>query len=95
MKEKQDLCCNRFKNLLLLLNELKTLSSKECGETFQEYNRFIMEVAAGTPEFQSYEKTQCRLDTLFFKTIGLEHYKRIEKVMKMILCLNHGQAAVA
>ena len=54
----------------------------------------MLEVVARTQEFQSYEKTQCRLDTFFFKTIGLEHYKRIEKVIKMILCLNHGQAAV-
>ena len=54
----------------------------------------MLEVVARNLEFQSYEKTQCRVDTFFFKTIGLEYYKRIEKVIKMILCLNHGQAAV-
>ena len=94
MKEKPDLCCNRFKNLLLQPNELKKLSTKECDEIIQEYKKFILKVVAGTPEFHSCEKIQCRLDTFFFKTIGLEHYKRIEKVIKMILCLNHGQAAV-
>ena len=47
----------------------------------------MQEVVTRTPEF-------CQGDTFFFKTIGLEHYKRIEKVIKMILCLNHGQAAV-
>ena len=30
----------------------------------------------------------------FSKQLGIEHYKRIEKVIKIILCLNHGQAAV-
>ena len=54
----------------------------------------MLEVGARTLEFQSCEKTQCPLDTFFFKTIGLEHYKRIEKVIKMILCLNHGQPPV-
>ena len=33
MKEKPDLCCNRFKNLLLQLNELKKLSTNECEKT--------------------------------------------------------------
>ena len=47
----------------------------------------MQEVVTRTPEF-------CQLDTFFLKTIGLEHYKRIEKLIKMILCLNHGQAAV-
>ena len=54
----------------------------------------MVKVVARTPKIQSYEKTQCRLDTFFFKTIELEHCKRIEKVIRMILCLKHGQAAV-
>ena len=36
----------------------------------------MLEVVARTPEFQSYEKTQCRLDTFSFKTIGLEHFTK-------------------
>ena len=80
--------------MLLQLNELKKLSTKECGKTIQEYKKFMLENVARTPEFQSYIKTQCRLGTFFFKTIALENYKKIEKVIKMILYLNHGQAAV-
>ena len=57
MKEELDLCCNRFKNLLLQLNELKKLSTKEGDETIQEYKKFMLEVVVRTPEFQSYEKT--------------------------------------
>ena len=76
MKEKPDLCCNRFKNLLLQLNELKKLSTKECDETIQDYKKFMLEVVARTPEFQSYEKTQCCFDTFFFKTIG---YRTLQK----------------
>ena len=64
MKEKPDLCCNRFRNLLLQLNELKKLSTKKCDETIQEYKKFMLEVVARTLEFQSYEKTQCRLGTI-------------------------------
>ena len=51
----------------------------------------MQEVVARTPEFQSYGKAQFKRDTFFFKAIGLEHYERIEKVKKMILCLNHRQ----
>ena len=61
---------------------------------WSNYKTFMVKVVARTPKFQSYEKTQCRLDTFFFKTIELEHCKRIEKVIRMILCLKHGQAAV-
>ena len=78
---------------MLQLNELKKLSTKECDETIQEYRRFMLEVVARTPEFQSYEKSTVDLIHFFFKTIGLQHYRRIEKVIQMILCLNHGQAA--
>ena len=49
IKEKPDLCCNRFKNLLLQLNELKKLSTKECDDTIQEYKKFMREVVARTP----------------------------------------------
>ena len=49
IKEKPDLCCNRFKNLLLQLNELKKLSTKECDDTIQEYKKFMLEVVARTP----------------------------------------------
>ena len=94
MKEKPDFCCNRLQNLLLQLNELEKLSTKECDKTIQEYKKFRLEVVARTSDFQSYEKTQCRLDKFFFKTIGLKHYKKNEKVIKIILCLNHGQAIV-
>ena len=46
----------------------------------------MQEVVARTPEFQSYKKAQFQRDTFFFKTIGLEHYERVEKVKK-IHCL--------
>ena len=49
MKEKPDLCCNQFKKFLLQLNELKTLSTKECDETIQEYKKFMLEVVPRTP----------------------------------------------
>ena len=90
MKEKPDLYCKWFKNLFQL-NELKKLSTKECDKTIQEYKKLMLEIVARTPEFESYEKTQCRLDTSLFKTIGLEHCKGIEKVIKMVLCLNYRQ----
>ena len=67
MKEKPYLCCNQFKNLLLQLNELKKLSTKECDETIQEYRRFMLEVVARTPEFQSYEKSTVDLIHFFSK----------------------------
>ena len=44
MKEELDLCCNRFKNLLLQLNELKKLSTKEYNETVLEYKKFRVSI---------------------------------------------------
>ena len=82
------------KNFVATEGAEKTIHQRVCDETILEYKKFMLEVVARNLEFQSYEKTQCRVDTFFFKTIGLEYYKRIEKVIKMILCLNHEQAAV-
>ena len=41
MKEKPDLYCNRFKNLLLQLNEPKKLNTKECDVNFKFYFRTV------------------------------------------------------
>ena len=44
MKEKPNHFCNCFKNLLLQLNELQKLSTKECDKTIQEHKKFMLEV---------------------------------------------------
>lgn len=45
-------------------------------------------------EFKAYDRTESRLDKFFFEIASLKKYPFLEKVVKLILCLNHGQTII-
>ena len=54
---------------------------------------FLKNVVFVSTEFKSY-RTESILDKFFFEITSLKKYLILEKAVKMILCLNHGQAGI-
>ena len=94
MVSKPDISSNCFKNLRYSLNETNKIITKDSDIGFQEYKSFLQDVVSVSPEFKSYDRTECRLDKFYFEIASLKKYSILEKVIKMTLCLNHGQADI-
>ena len=45
-------------------------------------------------KFKSFDRYKTKLDVFHFQTIGLDKYKELKYVMKVVLTLSHGQASV-
>ena len=86
--------CN-LKTLLEHLIKLKILNSFCCGKVLLQFVEFVThDVKLNIDKFKSFNRYKTKLDVFYFETIGLDKYKELKYVMKVILILSHGQASV-
>lgn len=83
-----------FSQLIEKLKELRWLSSIEADEVLIEYETYLIKVVASNKEkFETFSKTDDRIDMFYFTEGCLKDYPILSNVIRMILCTNHGQNA--
>ena len=45
-------------------------------------------------EFSGFSVQECRIDDFYSKTVGIAKYKELSFILKLLLIMSHGQAAV-
>ena len=90
----EDVQC-KLKKLLEHLIKLKILDSFCCDKVLVQFVEFVThDVNLNIDRFKSFDRYKTKLDVFYFQTIGLDKYKELNYVMKVILTLSHGQASV-
>ena len=75
--------------------KLKILSSAQCDKINGQFIEFLDdELKINMEIFQSFSCDETALDDFFFKLVGVEKYKDLSFLLKIVLTLSHGQAAV-
>ena len=81
--------------LLTHLMKLKILSSAQCDKINAQFLEFLDdELKINVEIFQSFSCDETALDDFFFKLVGMEKYKDLSFLLKIVLTLSHGQPAV-
>ena len=81
--------------LLTHLMKLQILSSAQCDKINGQFLEFLDdELKINVEIFQSFSCNETALDDFFFKLVGVEKYKDLSFLPKIVFSLSHGQAAV-
>ena len=85
----------QFKRLLSVFMKLNILAANSCDRALAEFQEFLQnECKTHLNRLKSFNHKENRLDDLFFNYLGIQKYKNLSYVIKIILTLSHGQAAV-
>ena len=87
----------KFRRVVNKLDNAKRVNTKDCDDLLWQYNQFVSEVAcASKSKYADYDPySEARLDTFFCEEIGtVNEYSLLFDVVKICLCLSHGQATV-
>ena len=87
-----------FKKVLNLFLNVKRIEERKCDVVLQQYTQFIDNIAVfGTERFSKFNKNQDSIDELYYECMcggGGEPYTELFEIVKIVLVLSHGQAAV-
>ena len=90
----EDMQC-KLKKLLEHLIKLKILDSFCCGKVLLQFVEFVTHnVKLNSDKFKLFDRYKTKLDPFYFQNIGLNKYKELKYLMKVIVTLSHGQASV-
>ena len=83
------------KKLLTDLMKLKLFQPQFCDKVMQDFLEFVgHEMKLHSDVFQSFKKDKTSLDVFFFSYTDIVKYEEFSSLVKMILTLSHGQAAL-
>ena len=86
---------SKLKKLLTHLTNIKLSQPQFCDKVTQEFLEFVgHEMKLHSHVFQSFKRDNTSLDVLFFSYTDIVKYKELSTLVKVILTLTHGQAAV-
>ena len=86
---------SKWKMLLKCLIDLGVLSRQRCDEATLQFNQFYSEIMNKyQKDFEEFSQESCRLDEFYFHKIGVAKYQDVAFVIRLLLTLSHGQAAV-
>ena len=75
--------------------KLNILAANHCGNALTQFREFLQsECKSDLFRLKSFNQKEHRLDELFFRCLGIQKYKDLSYVVKIILTLSHGQASV-
>ena len=90
----EDMQC-KIKKPLEHLIKFEILDSLCCDKVLVHSVEFVtQEVKLNIDKFKLFHRYKRKLDVFYFQTIGLDKYKELRYVMKVILTLSHGKASV-
>ena len=80
--------------LLEHLIKLKILGSFCCDKVLVQFVEFVThDIKLNIDKFKSFDRCKTKLDVFYFQTIGLDKYKELKYMMKVISTLIHRQAS--
>ena len=86
---------SKLKKLLTHLMKLKLFQPQFCDKVMQEFLEFVVhEMKLYSDVFQSFKRDKRSFDVFFFSYTDIVKYKELSSLVKMILTLSQGQAAV-
>ena len=84
-----------FKSLLINIIQLNILSANRCDQALAEFkNCFDVEIDGIKLNSHLFSLKEHRLDEFFFKALGIVKYKELSYLVRIVLTLNHCQAAM-
>ena len=87
--------CECFKRQLSHFMKLNILAPNHCDNALTQFLEFLQsESKSDLFRLKPFNKKEHRLDKLFFHCLGIQKYKDLSYVVKIILTLSHGQASV-
>ena len=95
MESSPDACRSNFKKIVSILSQHGRVHETECDIVWQQYSQFLDNIPIiGTEKFQKFSPKSDRVDELLCPFMASDEYILLLKVIKMLLILSHGQAAV-
>ena len=90
----QEVCTDRFKRVLTVVNSAKLVKDDDCDQILQQFDAFIRDVQ-WDEKFKEFKKNVDSLDKLYYTKIGVPSaYQKLWSVIRTLLLLSHGQATV-
>ena len=92
---KIDICSAKFRKVLSLLVNVFRVAKKDCDTLLQEFDLFLDNIPVfASTQFANFDSSHDRLDSLLYKFMIGDAFKNLLEVVKLVLVLSHGQAAV-
>ena len=92
--EKSELLLRKMSALRTHQMKLKILSSVQCDKINGEFVESLDELRINVFIFQNFSFYETALDDFFFKSVGLEKYKDLSFLIKIVHSLSYGETAV-
>ena len=92
--EKSELLLRKMSALRTHQMKLKILSSVQCDKINGEFVESLDELRINVYIFQNFSFYETALDDFFFKSVGLEKYKDLSFLIKIVHSLSYGETAV-
>ena len=92
--EKSELLLRKMSALRTHQMKLKILSSVQCDKINGEFVESLDELRITVYIFQNFSFYETALDDFFFKSVGLEKYKDLSFLIKIVHSLSYGETAV-
>ena len=95
MASRPDACRADFKKILSFLAQQRRLQMTECDFVYQQFSHFLDSIPLiGTEKFKKFSVKEERVDELLCPLMSTSDYDKLLQVVKILLVLSHGQAAV-
>ena len=86
---------SQFKVLLTHFIKLKIMPASDGDKSMSQFSDFIgHELKLNDDKFRNFDRNKVRLDDFFFNIIGVQKYDKFAFIIKVILTVSHGQAAI-
>lgn len=86
---------DRFKKVVRSLLSTKTLDEADAEEVIQQYDAFLDHIPTiGSIQFTSFNQYKDRVDTFLMEHMASPRFEKLQKTVKLLLILSHGQATV-
>ena len=86
---------SQFKVLLTHFIKLKIMPASDGDKSMPQFSDFIgHELKLNDDKFRNFDRNKVRLDDFFLNIIGVQKYDKFAFIIKVILTVSHGQAAI-
>ena len=85
---------SQFKVLLTHFIKLKVMPASDIDKSMSQFSDFIGHQLKLNDKFRNFDRNKVRLDDFFFNLIGVQKYYKFAFIIKVILTISHGQAAI-
>ena len=86
-------CNEKFRRIVVEMESLGQVNAKDCDDILNEFQTFSS-VAHRISNFREFDKTENRIESLYYKHMNKPEYEHVWKVVLKLLLLSHGQSEI-